>query len=438
MASLTTDPNGHVRIGVETPDGKRRTIRLGLMPLRTAEEYRDNIAHLRANWNTPHLVAARVLEWANSLDGATYTRIAKTGLLPPREGISVSVMTLGTFLGEYFATLQVKKGTLIAYGQTRRCLLAYFGDTCDIAAVTSKDVDQYHAWLASNEFAKRKLSKATVSRRMGASRDFFNAAVRWGHIPVNPFKGVKVGSQRNEKRKYFVPRDVIQKVIDACPDAQWRLIVALARFGGVRVPSEILPIRWTDVDWERGRLTVHSPKTEHHEGQESRLVPMFPELRQYLMEVFEEAEAGTEYVITRYREDNQNLRTQLIRIIKNAGLLPWPKLYQNLRASRETELYSQYPIETACAWIGNAPEVAVTHYINDPDKDAHFRHAIGQANDARCEGKKATRNPTRGEENSGVFKGNQEPASAAKTPENTAFAGVSGGSGLGAVGFEPT
>jgi hypothetical protein len=35
----------------------------------------------------------------------------------------------------------------------------------------------------------------------------------------------------------------------ACPDAQWRLLVALARYGGVRTPSESLAIEWSHVDW---------------------------------------------------------------------------------------------------------------------------------------------------------------------------------------------
>ena len=39
----------------------------------------------------------------------------------------------------------------------------------------------------------------------------------------------------------------------------------------------MLLLRWADVDWERGRLLIRSPKTEHHEGKDSRLVPIFPE-----------------------------------------------------------------------------------------------------------------------------------------------------------------
>ena len=43
------------------------------------------------------------------------------------------------------------------------------------------------------------------------------------------------------------------------------------------------------------------------------------------MEVFEPAEPGTEHVITHYREANQNLRTQLERIMKRAGLERRPR-----------------------------------------------------------------------------------------------------------------
>jgi len=167
----------------------------------------------------------------------------------------------------------------------------------------------------------------------------------------------------NPGRFYFVTRDEAEKVLEASPDAQWRLLFALSRFGGFRCPSEHLGLRWGDVDWERGRIHVQSPKTEHHAGGESRIVPLFPELRPYLEECFELAEPGTEYVITRYRDTNVNLRTPLLRIIKKAGLKPWPKLFQNLRSTRQTELEEQFPSHVVCAWIGNSQAVAAKHYL---------------------------------------------------------------------------
>ncbi len=177
----------------------------------------------------------------------------------------------------------------------------------------------------------------------------------------------------NPSRLYFISREEAQAVLDACPDAEWRLLFALARFGGLRVPSEPLALRWADVDWKRDRITIRSAKTEHHEGGESRQIPIFSELRPHLEAVWEQAEPGTEWVITRYRNANSNLRTQLLRIIERAGLKPWGKPFQNLRSTRETELAEKFPVHVVCKWLGNSQVVANRHYLQVTDE--HFREA---------------------------------------------------------------
>ena len=49
-------------------------------------------------------------------------------------------------------------------------------------------------------------------------------------------------------------------MIAACPDAEWRLIVALARFGVGCCPSEHLALTWADVLWDLGKLRRGKPK----------------------------------------------------------------------------------------------------------------------------------------------------------------------------------
>ena len=112
------------------------------------------------------------------------------------------------------------------------------------------------------------------------------------------------------------------------------------------------------------------------------MVPLFPELLPHVDEAFEQAEPGTEFCITRYRDQKVNLRTRLLWIIKRAGLKPWPKLWQNLRSTRETELADQFPAHVAAAWIGNSVAVAVKHYLQVTED--HFKQAAN----------KATQNPT--------------------------------------------
>ncbi len=85
-------------------------------------------------------------------------------------------------------------------------------------------------------------------------------------------------------------------------------------------------------------------------------------------------------MITRYRDPNANLRTQFVRIINRAGLKPWPKLFQNLRATRETELAGEHPLHVVCDWIGNSRAVAMEHYLQTTDED--FKRALDGASTA--------------------------------------------------------
>ena len=67
---------------------------------------------------------------------------------------------------------------------------------------------------------------------------------------------------------------------------------------------------------------------------------------------FDAAEPGAEYVLgPRYRSDptNVNLRSRMLDIIWSAGLKERPKLFQNVRATRETELQETFPSHVVCA-----------------------------------------------------------------------------------------
>ena len=57
-------------------------------------------------------------------------------------------------------------------------------------------------------------------------------------------------------------------------------------------------------------------------------------------------------IITRYRSAFQNIRGAFQAIIRRAGLEEWPKLFQNLRSTRETELAEQFPIHVVCVLVG--------------------------------------------------------------------------------------
>ena len=287
-------------------------------------------------------------------------KLVAAGLVPPRENSTLSV-----FLEKYLKDrTDIKPSTRTNLEQVQRNLLEFFGADKPLRAITPGDADQFRIFLLD------QLAENTVRRNCGRAKQFFRAAQRSRLIAENPFADMRgCGVKANPSRFHFITREEAQKVLDACPDAQWRLIFVLARFGGLRVPSELLGLRWVDVDWDRCRLTIHSPKTEHHEGKGTRQIPIFPELRPYLDEVYEQCDTGLDWIINQYRHGNANLRTRLEWIIKRAGLTPWGKPFQNLRSTRETELAQTYPIHVVCQWIGNTAAVAAKHYLQVTDSD---------------------------------------------------------------------
>lgn len=396
MAAIGNDNNGRKRIlfFVDDPTDPepdvrkrkriRKTVRVGKVTMRQAEAFKTKIEALVGQQITG-AVDDEILRWVVALPDEMHQRLEAVGLVKPRNPKPTATLT--GLLDTFFQHLDVKPITRLGYQSTRTSLTGFFGAGTAVREITALQADQWRSKMKSDG-----LAQATISKRVLLARQIFRKAIQWNMAGENPFRDVKAGPQKNKDRQFNVTREMAQKVLDACPDSQWRLIFALSRFGGLRCPSEHLALKWGDIDFEHGRIRVPSSKTEHHEGKESRIVPMFPELRKPLMEVYGEAAEGTEYVITRYREANCNLRTQLNRIIDRAGLKPWPRLFHNLRSSRQTELAETYPIHVVCAWIGNTREVAEDHYLQVTD--AHFEHAS-------VEPERAARNAARSASESG-------------------------------------
>lgn len=404
MASVSSNPGGRRQIQFNSGDGKRRTVRLGKLPLKQAESFKLRVEALIACSITGS-VDDETARWLAGLDEAVYAKLVAVGLVKPRNRHSQS---LKPFLDAYIADrTDAKPRTIINLKAARKDILAFFGANKPLREITEAEADEFWRYLL-----RRGLNQNTARRICGRAKQFFRVAAKKRLISSNPFAGVKshVGSSDPE-REFFVTREMIEAVLKKCPDAQWKVIVALSRYGGLRCPSEHVELRWEDVDWEASKITVRSPKTEHHEGKESRVIPLFPELRPYLLEAFEAADPGTVHVVTRFRDGGINMRTGFEKIIWRAKLEPWPKLFHNLRASRQTELAELYPLHVVCAWIGNSEVVAKKHYLMV--KDTHFAQALSEPplirlNAAGAETGEATQNPTQ-----------YPPAPARNRPETT-------------------
>lgn len=379
MASISRQPNGRRVIQFTGLNHVRHSVRLGKVNQKQAEKIKAHIEHLLAAKLSGHALDNETAKWIGDLDDALADKLVRVDLIPKRKNAERDQTKLEAILKSYLDSRNdLKPATKIVRGLVIQDLTAFFGENCNVQSISAGEADDFKQWLIG-----RGLASSTIHKRLQVARSFFHAMKRRKLIDENPFDGVKAAAIGIKDRTRFISQEAISRVLEACPNHDWRTIVALSRYGGLRCPSEVLSLRWQDVDWEAARIIVQSPKTEHIAGKATRTIPVFAELRPYLEEAFELAPDGAEYVVDeKFRKAaegantwlNANLRTTFLKIVHRAGLEPWPRPFHNLRASRETELVESYPVQVVTDWLGNSPTVAMRHYLMTTDE--HFQKAI--------------------------------------------------------------
>lgn len=329
-----------------------------------AAAFKNHIEELTTAVKSGTSIPPQVATWLDNLPADTHTKLVDAGLVGQR--LDPELSKLGPFLDKWFADRAgTKRSTELTWRHVERNLRAYFGSDKPLTQITQDDAENFERWLKSAE----KLSDATRRKRVSIAKQMLTSARKARLIAENPFSEMKTAAVTNKSRQYFVSDEETRKVLDACSDAEWRAMVALARYGALRIPSEIRELKWSDINWENSCFHVHAPKNEHHEDEGDRVVPLFPEVRKVLDDLWERPEAeGEVYVLPRLRHTTNVLPT-LTRIIKRAGLKVWPKGWQNMRATRATELENEFGAHKATQWCGHSEKIAEAFYWMVTDDD---------------------------------------------------------------------
>jgi integrase len=383
MATLISNRDGNRRIQFMDPrrPHKRESIWLGRVPKKAATTFKINVEAILAAIRLGTAPAAELCAWLRDLPDATYEKLVEVGIAEPR--VKARVVTLSELLNTFVDRASVKASTRAAYKQTTASLSKHIGGSTPLTGITSEQADVWKKAIVDEG-----LSSATVAKRVYVARAIFRKAVKWNMMPANPFEDLPAGSQQNPDRSFYVSEEMIAAVLEQCPGVFWRLVIALGRYAGLRIPSEVATLTWDDVAWDTGRLTVRSPKTARHEGHAVRLVPICPELRAILAEAYERAGGGEKLILPRSLTAASNLRTTFTKIITRAGFEPWPRLFQNLRASCATSWVEKYPNHVVAKWLGHSPMIAATHYLQA--RERHFEDVVKGAAESRAGGAPAS------------------------------------------------
>jgi integrase len=128
-----------------------------------------------------------------------------------------------------------------------------------LSALTAKQVENYKV--------KRRASvaPATVNRELALLKHLCTKAVEWGYLKANPLRSVKLLKEPPGRLRYLTQPEM-EALVETC-SPHLRPIVVTALHTGMR-KSEILRLKWQDVDFSAKTITVHRTK-----NNEPRVIP---------------------------------------------------------------------------------------------------------------------------------------------------------------------
>jgi len=360
MATLTTERRSGKTTGynVQWYDGKRRiTIHLGgkRYTKKTAERFKDIVEALlfyrRNGITTPE---KSVEHWMQNAPVELKAKLAKAELLIVDEAKTCQQLW-DSFLK--FKAMEVKPSTLKSYQDSMARFYEMFKPTELLEAITPERLLEWKASMQDD------YAKSSITMYISKLQTVFKWAVDKDWLTKSPARNLPKSGSRNREHDRFITMEEYSKLLAACPNQEWRTIIALARIGGLRCPSELRQLRWKDV--MQDRFTVHSPKTEHHEGQDIRIVPLFDELREEL----DKHDKTTEFVVQGFQGTSWGLYLPFQEISERAGLGVIKCPFRNMRRSRANDVLRQWDEAMERMWIGHSWEVMEKHYLMQLDED---------------------------------------------------------------------
>lgn len=249
MASVSKDKTATgTRYYIQLSPGEdrgRAKIRLGRVTKKQAESAKTHVENLIASRKTASVMPPATQQWINSLPDMLRDRLEKLRLVEPRIAGSYTVKEwTDIYLEIREKDGSTKPDTVRKLENVARRLSAFFRVE-KLGEVNTFDAKAFRTYLTGTV----GLAENTMRKHISIARQFFNAAKDKGIIGENPFRGQSVGFRPNASRFFYITPDIAGKVLEACPDAEWRLILRISPFR-----RSTLPQRGVAANMERCRL----------------------------------------------------------------------------------------------------------------------------------------------------------------------------------------
>ena len=317
--------------------------------------------------------------------------IASHAATPALKSITKSPK-LFTWLDRYLEIREpeLRKSTLHIHRQCCDQLKTYFSHDPRIEQIQRPAATDWRIWLGNEGgFQGKPLGETTVCRQAKTAKVIMRYAMTEGLIASNPFDHLKVTPPRKDRSKNsFVRPEELASVL--LMNREIEPLLMLCYHAGLRF-SEALHLPYGDVFPFQRKLVVRPREGEETSKQRYREVKITRELFEWgdswdthrgtLMAslgitnlfsttdavCFQQEPLASQTVCGILETSRQNLCQRLLKkACEDAGVAPFT--FTDLRRTRSTLWFSQYPRHIAEAWMGHSEEVARNHYLSIPDE----------------------------------------------------------------------
>lgn len=174
-------------------------------------------------------------------------------------------LTVGAFLDRWLATKQprLRPSTYESYGHQIRLYLRPALGTIRLDHLMPAHIQQaIQQWAAGPRADGRAgtLAPRTVQYAVVVLRMALDQAVRWNLIAQNPAAVVEAPSPAAPPPRWWTAAEAARFLAAAATDELYGIAFVLLFFTGMRL-SELLGLRWQDVDWDRAGIWIRQTRT---------------------------------------------------------------------------------------------------------------------------------------------------------------------------------
>lgn len=179
------------------------------------------------------------------------------------------------------------------------------------------------------------------------AKAIFERAVREKLIESNPFEHESSREDHSAKDWPYYDDAIMGKLLDACPSVQWKRLIALCRWAGLRA-SEARELQWSDITDQTASVLG--------KGGKRRLVPLKPQVVELLAHGCLETAGPCDSLPT-----GSLLSQQAAHIALKAGFEKSSPLH-DLRKCAVMDCVRAYGARRAGFAMGHSAAVSIVHY----------------------------------------------------------------------------